>query len=73
MSTFTTPFCTKTLCDIVYIVGRNKGTILVFIAIVCGGLLLRFEANASVYRLCTGTLKCANVDQHWKAVRNGDH
>ena len=35
MNTFTTAFLYKTLCDSVYMVGRNKGTLHVFIAIVC--------------------------------------
>ena len=67
----TTAFLYKTLRDIVLMVDRNKGSILEFIAIVCW--IYRFEDNASVYRLCTGTSECANVDQHWWVVENGDH
>ena len=59
----TTAFLYKTLRDIVLMVDRSKGAILEFIAIV--SWVYCFEDNASVYRLCTGTSECANVDQHW--------
>ena len=59
----TTAFLYKTLRDIVLMVDRSKGAILEFIAIV--SWVYCFEDNASVYRSCTGTSECANVDQHW--------